>query len=72
MLVQRDYIHRGLPGRYPAIQLAKAESQICLVVGVSDGDTLTARCGTERAYDQIKARFNGIARRRRSSRSASV
>lgn len=40
--------------------LAAAESRTCLVVGVSDGDTLTARCGTVGNYEQIKVRFNGI------------
>lgn len=36
---------------------------LCLVVGISDGDTLTARCPTQDAphpYQQIKARFQGI------------
>ncbi|AVQ81632.1 thermonuclease family protein [Variovorax sp. PMC12] len=40
--------------------LAAAEPRTCLVVGVSDGDTLTARCGTVGNYEQIKVRFNGI------------
>ena len=36
---------------------------LCLVVGISDGDTLTARCPTEDAahpYQQIKVRLAGI------------
>ncbi|BEP34365.1 thermonuclease family protein [Variovorax sp. V11] len=40
--------------------MACAESRTCLVVGVSDGDTITARCGTAGDYEQIKVRFNGI------------
>lgn len=37
-----------------------AEPRTCLVVGVSDGDTITARCGAAGNYEQIKVRFNGI------------
>uniref|UniRef100_C5CL13 Nuclease (SNase domain protein) n=1 Tax=Variovorax paradoxus (strain S110) TaxID=543728 RepID=C5CL13_VARPS len=37
-----------------------AERRTCLVVGVSDGDTITARCGAAGNYEQIKVRFNGI------------
>ncbi|UXC19992.1 MULTISPECIES: thermonuclease family protein [Comamonas] len=33
---------------------------ICLIVGISDGDTLTARCGAPGAYEQIKIRLGGI------------
>lgn len=33
---------------------------MCLIVGVSDGDTLTARCGDPGAYQQIKVRLSGI------------
>lgn len=33
---------------------------ICLIVGVSDGDTLTARCGEPGAYEQVKVRVQGI------------
>ncbi|MNY89343.1 hypothetical protein D3C78_56340 [compost metagenome] len=36
---------------------------LCLVVGISDGDTLTARCPTQDAahpYQQIKVRLQGI------------
>lgn len=40
--------------------LAAAEPRDCLVVGVSDGDTITARCGEPGAYEQVKVRINGI------------
>ena len=40
--------------------LADAQPQLCLVVGVSDGDTITARCGTPGVYDQIKVRLSAI------------
>lgn len=39
---------------------ACAEGRVCLIVGVSDGDTLTARCGDPGAYQQIKVRLSGI------------
>ncbi len=32
----------------------------CLIVGVSDGDTVTARCGKPQAYQQVKVRLGGI------------
>lgn len=32
----------------------------CLVVGISDGDTLTARCGEPGAYEQVKVRVAAI------------
>ena len=32
----------------------------CLVVAVSDGDTLTARCGRPGAYQQLKVRVAAI------------
>ena len=35
-------------------------SQQCLVVGIADGDTLTARCGTSDNYRQVKVRLAGI------------
>lgn len=41
------------------LPLAAAADQ-CLIVGVSDGDTLTARCGQFGAYKQIKVRLQGI------------
>lgn len=40
-----------------------AATLICLIVGISDGDTLTARCPTQdtsSAYQQIKVRLQGI------------
>jgi endonuclease YncB( thermonuclease family) len=33
---------------------------LCLVVGISDGDTLTARCGQPGAYEQMKIRLASI------------
>ncbi|MBH2008221.1 MAG: thermonuclease family protein [Xanthomonadaceae bacterium] len=41
------------------LPLAAAADQ-CFIVGVSDGDTLTARCGQFGAYKQIKVRLAGI------------
>lgn len=32
----------------------------CLVVGVSDGDTLTARCGEQGQFQQVKIRLSEI------------
>ncbi|MDP9963670.1 endonuclease YncB(thermonuclease family) [Variovorax paradoxus] len=40
--------------------LARAEPRSCLVVGISDGDTLTARCGRAGSYEQIKVRIAAI------------
>lgn len=40
--------------------LAEAQPRTCLVVGVSDGDTITARCGEPGAYEQVKVRLAGI------------
>ena len=37
-----------------------AASLLCLVVAISDGDTLTARCGAPGAYQQVKVRIAGI------------
>jgi endonuclease YncB( thermonuclease family) len=37
-----------------------AAAEQCLVVGVSDGDTLTARCGQPGSYQQIRVRLGGI------------
>ena len=39
---------------------AHAEPRSCLVVGISDGDTLTARCGHAGSYEQIKVRIAAI------------
>ncbi|WPB58658.1 thermonuclease family protein [Xylophilus sp. GOD-11R] len=33
---------------------------LCLVVGIADGDTLTARCGEPGAYQQVKVRIAAI------------
>ena len=33
---------------------------ICLVVGVTDGDTLKVRCGEPGAYEQVKVRISAI------------
>ena len=35
-------------------------AQQCLIVGVSDGDTLKARCGTPGAYEQVKIQLSKI------------
>ena len=37
-----------------------AAPRTCLIVGVSDGDTLKARCGQPGSYEEIKVRFNAI------------
>lgn len=37
-----------------------ATTLLCLVVGISDGDTLTARCGQPGAYEQVKVRIHTI------------
>lgn len=33
---------------------------LCLVIAISDGDTLTARCGEPGAYEQVKVRISAI------------
>lgn len=33
---------------------------LCLVVAISDGDTLTARCGESGTYEQVKIRISAI------------
>lgn len=35
-------------------------AQVCLVVGIADGDTLTARCGAPGEYQQLKIRLAEI------------
>ncbi|KIQ26871.1 nuclease [Variovorax paradoxus] len=40
--------------------LAQAEPRTCLIVGVTDGDTLTARCGHIGSYEQVKVRIAAI------------
>ncbi len=37
-----------------------AASLLCLVVAISDGDTLTVRCGTPGAYQTLKVRIAAI------------
>ncbi len=37
-----------------------ADARICLVVGVSDGDTITARCGRPGGYERIRVRLAAI------------
>ncbi len=37
-----------------------AGTLICLVVAISDGDTLTARCGEAGVYKQVKVRISAI------------
>lgn len=43
-----------------AIFAVFAHAETCLVVGVSDGDTLKARCGNAGAYRQVKIRLAEI------------
>ena len=38
----------------------RADVYECLVVGVADGDTLTARCGSPGLYEQVRVRLSGI------------
>lgn len=33
---------------------------LCLIVAISDGDTMTARCGEPGAYQQVKVRISAI------------
>lgn len=33
---------------------------LCLVVSISDGDTLTVRCGQPGSYEQVKIRLSAI------------
>ena len=33
---------------------------LCLVVGISDGDTLTLRCGDPGQYEQVKVRLSAV------------
>lgn len=55
------------PVNYCQLQLEKcntatmiAATLLCLIVGISDGDTLTARCGEPGQYEQVKVRLQGI------------
>jgi endonuclease YncB( thermonuclease family) len=36
------------------------EALLCLVVAVTDGDTIKVRCGSEGAYEQVKIRLSEI------------
>jgi endonuclease YncB( thermonuclease family) len=40
--------------------LTQAAPRSCLVVGISDGDTLTPRCGRIGAYERVKVRIAAI------------
>jgi endonuclease YncB( thermonuclease family) len=37
-----------------------AESMLCLVVAITDGDTIKARCGDPGQYEQLVIRINAI------------
>ncbi|RZA21490.1 MAG: thermonuclease family protein [Proteobacteria bacterium] len=39
---------------------AQATPAACLVVGITDGDTITARCGEPGSYEQVKVRIAAI------------
>ena len=50
-----------LPGLLALVPLlSHAAPRNCLIVGVTDGDTLTARCGRIGAYEQVKVRIAAI------------
>jgi len=50
-----------LPGLLAFLPLlAQAAPRACLVVGISDGDTLTARCGERGGYEQVRVRIAAI------------
>jgi endonuclease YncB( thermonuclease family) len=50
-----------LPGLLAFLPLlAQAAPRACLVVGISDGDTLTARCGERGAYERVRVRIAAI------------
>ena len=54
-------MHRLLSLLLLALPLAtSAAPRTCLVVGVSDGDTIKARCGQAGRYEEVKVRLNGI------------
>lgn len=54
----RHFFCCGCPVRRPLpVPLAPL---LCLVVAISDGDTLTARCGSPGAYQQVKVRVAAI------------
>lgn len=37
-----------------------AAALVCLVVGITDGDTIKVRCGEPGAYEEVKVRLNAI------------
>lgn len=43
-----------------SLNVYAAEPHTCVVVGVSDGDTITARCGSPGSYEQIRVRLAAI------------
>ncbi len=49
-----------------------AAALLCLVVGVSDGDTLKVRCGTPGTYQQLTLRLSAVDAPEKLSHSASV
>lgn len=57
---------RALPSAFCLFSLlafplfSQAAPRTCLVVGISDGDTLTARCGRAGAYERVKVRIAAI------------
>lgn len=46
--------------RLPAGELPMIATLLCLVVGISDGDTIKARCGEPGLYEQITIRLSAI------------
>jgi len=52
--------HRHGPDFFPSKAPVPVSALLCLVVAISDGDTLTARCGTPGAYQQVKVRIAAI------------
>lgn len=60
-------IHKALQANISLLTEATASTAtvplaalLCLVVAISDGDTLTARCGAPGAYHQVKVRVAAI------------
>lgn len=56
----------------PLLSQAASSSRTCLVVGISDGDTLTARCGRLGAYEEVKVRIAAIDAPERAQPTASA
>ncbi|MDM0023830.1 thermonuclease family protein [Variovorax saccharolyticus] len=44
----------------PVLSHAAQSPDHCVIVGVIDGDTVTARCGDRGAHEQIRVRLHGI------------